>query len=86
MIELGGCTIGNFKSLDKFHIKFSKFTCLIGLNSAGKSTLLQAIDFISQQMKGDITGWLKNRSWDAMELESKVTNKDNNIIIRKETN
>ena len=81
MIELHGCIINNFKSLDEFELDFSKFTCLIGLNSAGKSTLLQVIDFISAQMRGDITGWLKSRDWDAMELVSKVTNEDYIIIV-----
>ncbi len=71
LIELQNCDIGNFKSLDNFFLDFSKFTCLIGLNSAGKSTILQAIDFISQQMKGDISGWLKDRGWEAKELKCK---------------
>ena len=75
MIELGGCSIDNFKSLDGFDFKFSKFTCLIGLNSAGKSTILQAIDFISQQMKGDISGWLKERNWEVKELRCKFVNR-----------
>jgi len=74
LIELRNCIIGNFKSLDKFKLDFSKFICLIGLNSAGKSTILQAIDFISQQMKGDITGWLKERNWEAKELKCKFVN------------
>jgi len=81
LIELHGCIINNFKSLDEFELDFSKFTCLIGLNSAGKSTLLQVIDFISAQMRGDITGWLKSRDWDAMELVSKVTNEDYIVIV-----
>ncbi len=72
--------VGNFKSLDYFELNFSKFTCLIGLNSSGKSTLLQFIDFISAQMRGDIIGWLKSRDWEAKELDSKVTN-ENNILI-----
>ena len=60
-----------------FHLYFSKFTCLIGLNSSGKSTLLHFIDFISVQMKGDIREWLNSRNWEVIELESKVTNQDN---------
>ena len=80
MIELDGCTVTNFKSLDKFHLEFSKFTCLIGLNSAGKSTILHAIDFISEQMQGDITGWLKNRNWEDRELKCKLI-KSKYIII-----
>ena len=74
MIEVHSFIIDNFKSLEVFHLKFAKFTCLIGLNSAGKSTILQVIDFISQQMKGDITGWLKDRNWEAKELKCKFSN------------
>jgi predicted ATPase len=62
-------------------IDFSKFTCLIGLNSSGKSTILQAIDFISAQMRGDITNWLNSRDWETNKLNSKVINsKSKNII------
>lgn len=75
MIELYSCQIHNFKSLEKFDLDFSKFTCLIGLNSSGKSTILQALDFISQQMKGNITGWLKDRGWEAKELQCKLSDK-----------
>jgi len=74
LIELYDCEINNFKSLDNFKLKFSKFTCLIGLNSAGKSTILQVIDFISQQIKGDITVWLKDRNWEVKELKCKFSN------------
>ena len=80
MIKLHHCIITNFKSLDNFTLEFSDFTCLIGLNSAGKSTILQAFDFISAQIKGDITGWLKSRNWKAYELESKIIDR-NHIIV-----
>ena len=83
MIELRSCKIYSFKSLDDFVLDFSKFTCLIGLNSAGKSTILQAIDFISQQMKGNISGWLKDRNWEAKELKCKFTNRRNTIVVIK---
>ena len=52
----------------------SKFTCLVGLNSSGKSTILHAIDFISQQMDGNISEWLKERNWETKELQCKLTN------------
>lgn len=75
MIKLSNLIISNFKSLNEFTLEFAEFTCLIGLNSSGKSTILQAIDFISQQMKGDISGWLKDRGWEANELNCKLTKK-----------
>jgi len=82
LIKLDRCNIDNFKSLESFELELSKFTCLIGLNSAGKSTILQAIDFISQQMKGDISGWLKERNWEVQELRCKfLTRRTITIIV-----
>ena len=69
--------IDNFKSLVNFNMKLDAFNCLVGLNGSGKSTVLQGMDFISQLMKGDLTSWLKNRSWDAADLNSKLTKKSN---------
>lgn len=43
-------------------------TCLIGLNGSGKSTILQAIDFTTQLLKGHLEGWLKTREWEPEDL------------------
>lgn len=80
VIQLKRMTIDNFKSLVGFSISLTKFTCLIGLNGAGKSTILQAMDFLSQQMRGDLTGWLKSREWKATDLKSKL-GKTSNITF-----
>jgi predicted ATPase len=69
--------IDNFKSLVDFKLSLSKFNCLVGLNGAGKSTVLQALDFLSQLMIGDIDKWLKDRKWKSSELNSKLTKKRN---------
>ena len=69
--------IDNFKSLLEFKLPLAKFNCLVGLNGAGKSTVLQAIDFISQLMKGDVSGWLESRNWENSDLNSKLTKKSN---------
>jgi len=70
-IKLNKLTIKNFKSLHDFELNFSDFICLIGLNGSGKSTILQAIDFISHQMKGSfsISTWLDNRGWDIEKIK-----------------
>lgn len=70
-------TAKNFKSLVDFKLDLAKFTCLIGLNGAGKSTVLQFIDFLAQQVRGDITGWLEERHWEAKDLKSQLTKKKN---------
>jgi len=62
--------INNFKSLVDFELDLAKFNCLIGLNGSGKSTVLQAIDFLAQLVRGDVKGWLKKRRWRANELTS----------------
>ncbi len=69
--------LDNFKSLVDFELKPAKFTCLVGLNSTGKSTVLQAMDFLSQLMSGDLDGWLKQRQWDRADINSKLTKKLN---------
>ncbi|CAM4350232.1 AAA family ATPase [Paenibacillus alkaliterrae] len=47
--------IDNFKSLQNFTINFSnRLTVLIGTNSVGKSTVLQAIDLLSYFGTGNL--------------------------------
>lgn len=66
-------TANNFKSLIDFRLELAKFTCLIGLNGAGKSTVLQFLDFVAQQVHGDLGGWLTRRHWKAGELRSRLS-------------
>jgi predicted ATPase len=70
MIE--NITIQNFKSLNLIDIELGKFNCLIGMNGAGKSTILQALDFISHILMGDVQTWLDNRGWKVSELNCKL--------------
>src|SRR3954454_9636394 len=58
----------NFKSLVDFEVPLAKFSCLVGLNGSGKSTVLQFVDFLAQLMRGDITKWLKEREWSPTDL------------------
>ena len=78
MIDL--ILIRNFKSLGSVDLALGKFTCLIGMNGAGKSTVLQAVDFISQLMIGRIDDWLTARNWDAADLNCK-TRKESNVRV-----
>jgi predicted ATPase len=70
----------NFKSLAAVTIPLGHFTCLVGMNGAGKSTVLQALDFLSQLMRGDVQGWLDQRGWSAADLRCKLR-KDSNITF-----
>jgi predicted ATPase len=69
--------VDNFKSLVNFDLVLSKFNCLVGLNGSGKSTVIQLFDFLSQQFRGDLSGWLKKRQWEPSDLNSKLTRKQN---------
>lgn len=72
--------IDNFKSLVDFRLppfphELGSFTCMVGLNGAGKSTVLQAFDFLGQLARGDIEGWLRERDWNKSELTSRFLKK-----------
>ncbi|WP_198016362.1 AAA family ATPase [Coleofasciculus chthonoplastes] len=69
--------VDNFKSLVDFDLPLAKFNCLVGLNGSGKSTVLQFFYFLSQQVKGELDDWLKKRQWEASDINSKLTRKNN---------
>ena len=69
--------VRNFKSLVDLELKLAPFTCLIGLNGAGKSTVLQFVDFLAQQARGDLKGWLAERGWKAADLNSRLVPRKN---------
>lgn len=72
--------IRNFKSLGDVELQLAKFTCLIGMNGAGKSSVLQAVDFTSQLMIGRVEDWLEARGWSAADLNCKVR-KESNVTV-----
>jgi len=69
--------IDNFKSLSGFRMKLDKFNCLVGLNGSGKSTILQAMDFLARLVYGRMDEWLAERHWDKADLNCKLTRKQN---------
>lgn len=77
MRQIKRIEVENFKSLVDFRIDLAKFTCLIGMNGSGKSTVLQLIDFLSQLVRGDMKEWIAERKWRATDLKSKLTKKMN---------
>lgn len=72
--------VANFKSLAEVTLRLGHFNCLVGMNGAGKSTVLQALDFLSQLMRGDVQGWLDRRGWSAADLKCKLR-KESNITF-----
>ncbi len=76
-MRLSKINVDNFKSLVGFELAMEKFVCLIGLNSSGKSSVLQFLDFAGRQVVGDIEGWLETRGWQSNELASKFKPRSN---------
>jgi predicted ATPase len=60
--------IDNFKSLKSTEITLSKNSFLIGINGAGKTTVLQFIDFLSAISVGKMEEWLEKRGWHQKDL------------------
>ncbi|MBX3178510.1 MAG: AAA family ATPase [Candidatus Hydrogenedentes bacterium] len=56
--------VSGFKSLANFELELAPFTCLIGMNGCGKSTVLQFFDFISHVLAGDVEKWFEAREWE----------------------
>lgn len=56
--------VKNFKSLEDFELAdMGDFVCLIGLNGAGKSTILQLLDFLRALLRGRVTEWFERHRW-----------------------
>jgi predicted ATPase len=72
--------IRNFKSLGDVDFYPAKFTCLVGMNGAGKSSLIQALDFVAQLMRGRVSDWLNQRGWSMADLNCK-SRRESNIGI-----
>lgn len=83
MTQFKRLKIKNFKSIKEIEFKFDHLNILIGMNGAGKSTILQSLDFISQLMHGNISDWLSSRDWKASDLSCKLL-KESNIEIEVE--
>ncbi len=72
--------IDNFKSLVDFSLpmpphSLGRFVCLIGLNGAGKSTVIQALDFLGHLGGGEVSAWLERREWEPSDLTSRFLKK-----------
>lgn len=60
--------IKNFKSLEDTKINLAKNSFFIGINGAGKTSILQAIDFLSAISSGEVEEWLDARGWNSKDL------------------
>ena len=65
-------TIKNFKAIQDMTMEFTPLTVLIGANSCGKTTILQALDFLRTAATRDLPEYLRERDWSFEELKSKT--------------
>jgi predicted ATPase len=73
-------TIKNFKAIQDMTIEFTPLTVLIGGNGCGKSTVLQALDFLRSAATSDIPVYLEMHKWTIAELKSKLKDGENKPI------
>lgn len=62
--------IDNFKTLIDFNLPCHMLTCLIGLNNSGKTTIIQAFDFLSYVASGKVSAFFQQRGWQIEAVKS----------------
>jgi predicted ATPase len=73
-------TIRNFKAIQDVTIEFTPLTVLIGENGCGKSTILQAIEFLHFVSFRDISEYFREKGWGIDELKSQLNDGQNKPI------
>jgi len=73
-------TIRNFKAITDMTIDFTPMTVLIGGNASGKSTVLQALDFLRSFAFRDIPEYLREKGLNFEELKSQLHDGQNKPI------
>lgn len=84
MLKFKSFSIQNFKSIEQMTVDFHDLTCIVGMNGAGKSTILQALDFTSQLIIGRLDDWLEQRGWDIKQLTNQCIKPKRSSAIRIE--
>lgn len=64
--------IRNFKGIDELCLDFSQMNVLIGANSSGKSTIIQAIDLLVNSVSRDVPEYLSSRGWDVSGIKCQL--------------
>ncbi|MDO4339216.1 MAG: ATP-binding protein [Eubacteriales bacterium] len=73
--------VDNFKALNNFQMELESFTVIVGNNMSGKSTVLQALDFIANMAKEDFGVILERRGWKVSDLKSQMQKSPKITII-----
>ncbi len=70
----------NFKALHNTDIRFCDFTVLIGNNASGKSSVIQAIDFLITSCKAEFSAFLEKIDLEASDILSLLSETISNKI------
>ena len=65
----------NFKSLNNIKLPFTGFSVLVGNNASGKSTVLQAIDFLMRSASEDFLPIIEKRGFVVSDIVSRFSTK-----------
>lgn len=66
--------VDNFKALNNFDISFTPFTVIVGNNSSGKSSVIQALDFLTGSVNENFDITLERRNLSVQSVKSKLKN------------
>lgn len=64
--------IKNFKSLTDVRLNLTPMTVIVGNNASGKSSILQAADFLCSSAKEDFNIWLERRNLTVSDIKSNL--------------
>jgi len=65
--------IKNFKGIVDLTLDLDRFNILIGANSSGKTTILQALDLLIGCVSRDVQEYLRDRKWTVSDIRSQLT-------------
>ncbi|WP_026661140.1 AAA family ATPase [Butyrivibrio sp. AC2005] len=77
------CYVNNFKSLMNFSITLNNMNVIIGKNFTGKSSFLQALDFVFGSARDDFNIWLERRGLRVESIKSKFGNSNKMTFINE---
>lgn len=68
--------VNNFKALNNFQISLSPFTVIVGINAAGKSSVLQVLEFLAKCVEEDFEIINERRGQQVGDIKSKLSKND----------
>lgn len=66
-------TIKGFKGITDLTLNLDKINVLIGINSSGKTTILQALDLLANCVSRDVSEYLKDKNWKVSDIKSQIS-------------